>query len=61
MRDRPVARLMVQVGQPIIQEGRQDVIVLHLNRRARRVGSDGSMSAFGSAGPGLDPRWGSKF
>ena len=28
---------------------------------ARRVGSDGSMSASGSAGPGLDPRRGSKF
>ena len=28
---------------------------------ARRAGSDGSMSAFGSAGPGFDPRRGSKF
>ena len=24
----------------------------------RRAGSDGSMSASGSAGPGFDPRWG---
>ena len=28
---------------------------------ARRAGSDGSMSASGSAGPGFDPRRGSKF
>ena len=28
---------------------------------ARRAGSDGSMSAFDSAGPGFDPRRGSKF
>ena len=28
---------------------------------ARLVGSDGSMSASGSAGPGFDPRRGSKF
>ena len=25
------------------------------------AGSDGSLSASGSAGPGFDPRWGSKF
>ena len=25
----------------------------------RRAGSDGSMSASGSAGPGFEPRWGS--
>ena len=30
-------------------------------QEARRVGSDGSMSASGSAGPGTNPRWGSKF
>ena len=29
--------------------------------KARRAGSDGSMSASGSAGPGFDPRWASKF
>ena len=29
--------------------------------QARRAGSDGSMSASGSAGPGFDPRRGSKF
>ena len=28
---------------------------------ARRVGSDGSMSASGSAGPGFNPRRGGKF
>ena len=28
---------------------------------ARHAGSDGSMSASGSAGPGFDPRRGSKF
>ena len=28
---------------------------------ARRAGSDGSMSASGSAGPGFDPRRGGKF
>ena len=28
---------------------------------ARHAGSDGSMSASGSAGLGFDPRWGSKF
>ena len=28
---------------------------------ARRAGSDGSVSASGSAGPGIDPRQGSKF
>ena len=30
-------------------------------KRARRAGSDGSMSVSGSAGPGFDPRWGRKF
>ena len=30
-------------------------------KNVRRTGSDGSMSAFGSAGPGFDPRRGSKF
>ena len=30
-------------------------------KTARRTGSDGSMSASGSAGPGFDPRRGSKF
>ena len=30
-------------------------------RSARRAGSDGSMSASGSAGPGIDPRRGSNF
>ena len=30
-------------------------------QQARRAGSDGSMSASGSAGPGFDPRRGSKF
>ena len=29
--------------------------------RARHAGSDGSMSASGSADPGFEPRWGSKF
>ena len=28
---------------------------------ARPAGWHGSMSASGSAGPGFDPRWGSKF
>ena len=28
---------------------------------ARRAGSDGSMSSSGAAGPGFDPRRGSKF
>ena len=28
---------------------------------ARRAGSDGSMSASDSAGPGFNPQWGSKF
>ena len=31
------------------------------NEWARRAGSDGIMSASGSAGPGFDPRRGSKF
>ena len=30
-------------------------------KRLHRAGSDGSMSASGSAGPGFDPRRGSKF
>ena len=30
-------------------------------RRSRRAGSDGSMSASGSAGPGFDPRRDGKF
>ena len=29
--------------------------------KARRAGSDGTMSASGSAGPGFDPQRGSKF
>ena len=36
-------------------------VFLTFYERARRAGSDGSMSASGSAGPGFDPRWGSKF
>ena len=56
---------MIQVGQPIIQERLQNFIVLHLRRNkihlARLAGSDGSMSASVSAGPGFDPRRGSKF
>ena len=31
------------------------------NNKARCAGSDGSMPASGSAGPGFDPRQGSKF
>ena len=34
--------------------------VLHYAKK-RRAGSDGSMSASGSAGPGFNPRQGSKF
>ena len=33
----------------------------YICKHARRVGSDGSMSASGSAGPGFDPRRGSNF
>ena len=33
--DRPLASLMVQVGQPIIQEGRQNFIILHLSRNKK--------------------------
>ena len=33
----------------------------NINKQARRSGSDGSMSASGSAGLGFDPRQGSKF
>ena len=36
-------------------------IILCYILTTRRVGSDGSMSASGSAGPGFDPRWSSKF
>ena len=36
-------------------------IFVKLTKTARRDGSDGSMSASGSAGPGFDPRRGSKF
>ena len=32
-----------------------------LGAQARLAGSDGSMSVSGSAGPGFDPRRGSKF
>ena len=32
-----------------------------LSNLARRLGSDGSMSSSGSAGPGFNPRRGSKF
>ena len=32
-----------------------------IEKGARRASSDGSMSASGSAGPGFDPRRGSKF
>ena len=35
--------------------------VQYSRRLAHRAGSDGSMSASGSAGPGFDPWWGSKF
>ena len=36
-------------------------ILFNILGLARRAGSDGSMSASGSAGPGFDPRRGSKF
>ena len=36
-------------------------VFYHILNLARRAGSDGSMSASGSAGPGFDPRRGSKF
>ena len=34
---------------------------IYILKLARRAGSDGSMSASGSAGLGFDPRRGSKF
>ena len=37
------------------------MISYFLGEPAHRVGSDGSMSASGSAGPGFDPWRGSKF
>ena len=36
-------------------------VYITLLQLARRIGSDSSMSASGSAGPGFDPWWGSKF
>ena len=33
----------------------------NIHKLARRAGSDGSMSASGSAGLGFNPRWDSKF
>ena len=36
-------------------------VLQHYESRAHRTGSDGSMSASGSAGPGFDPQRGSKF
>ena len=38
-----------------------DFCFLILKAKARRAGSDGSMFASNSAGPGFDPRQGSKF
>ena len=35
--------------------------ILYYKNSARLAGSDGSMSASGSAGPGFDPRRGIKF
>ena len=37
------------------------ISVTYFKYFARRAGSDGGMSASGSAGPRFDPRWGSKF
>ena len=36
-------------------------VAARISNKARRAGSDGSVSASGSAGPGFDPRRGSKF
>ena len=32
-----------------------EFLYINVHKQARRVGSDGSMSASGSAGPGFDP------
>ena len=37
------------------------IMVFNISGVARRAGSDGSMSASGSASPGFDPRRGGKF
>ena len=36
-------------------------LLINITDQARWAGSDGSMSASGSVGPGFDPRQGSKF
>ena len=36
-------------------------VLFYISYSDRRAGSDGSMSASGSAGPGFDPRRSSKF
>ena len=40
---------------------KSDLLLFYVLNKARRAGSDGSMSASGSAGPGFNPRRGSKF
>ena len=49
----------------ILDRGTRGILYLdlgfYLYKIARRAGSDGSMSASGLAGPGFDPRQGSKF
>ena len=47
------------IMQPILFKAK--FACLHFFNKARRTGSDGSMSASGSAGPGFDPLRGSKF
>ena len=54
----------------VINLRKQHTVIICLSRSVMQIrcpyiwtcaGSDGSMSAFGSAGPGFDPQWGSKF
>ena len=54
-------KLRLHVSPDII--GRQTLLFMAvtIHFAVRRAGSDGIMSASGSAGPGFNPRWGGKF
>ena len=45
----------------MMDRGLINLVSTTLQTNARRAGSDGSMSASGSAGPGFNPRRGNKF
>ena len=51
----------VKISKQSVKNFRRFAVMNKRTFTARRAGLDGSISASGSAGPGFDPRRGSKF